>query len=202
MKKISLRVVIGFLLFFGGVGTLLTLHYGGDLMRDVAIGGAALEAHPAARVLRADCTRYYHLMSACKIEYENRAAGQSRATIQQLQSTSFLLFGSMAGEKVRLLHPRSRPDIITTSANMAYLGNRVLALSLLLGICLIASIGLVLRYLRENRASDGAEAEAIADSARAMDEAMTRHLQARGLVRTPTVTGGPSGAGTFGRRGG
>jgi hypothetical protein len=212
MKKVSLRAVIGFGLFFGGIGTLLAMNYGGDLMRDIAIRGEAMEVHPTARVRNADCTRYYCtryylVMSACKIEYETRAPGQPRADIQQLQSTSFMVFGSLAGERIVLLHPRGRPTVITSSANIAYVGNRIAALITLLGTCLVISIGILARYLRENRVAE-VESEDFSGSGRALDEAMTRRLQAQGLTsapvlpRTPTVTGGPSTGGTFGRRGG
>jgi hypothetical protein len=200
MTKISLRSAIFFLLFFGAMGAALTLHYGGDLMRDLAIRGQAMEVHPTARVLSADCTRYYLLMSACKIDYDNRAAGQPRANIQEIQSTRFLVFGSMTGERVMMLHPRSRPDIVTTSSNIENVGNRVLALGVLLGALLLASIGIVMRYARENGVPNAAESEAGSGGARSMDEAMTRHIQAQ-VTRSPTVTGGHARAGTFGRRG-
>jgi hypothetical protein len=202
MKKLTLQVVSGFVLFFGAVGAFLTMQYGGDLMRDIALRGQAMEVHPTARVRNADCTRYYFLMSACKIEYENRPAGRPVTNIQTLRSTSFLVFGSLAGERILLLHPRARPDLITTNASMAYVGNRVAALLTLLGFCLVISVGLVARYMREKRVAEASDTETVSSSGRAMEDAMNRHLQAQGLVRTPTVTGGPSGSGTFGRRGG
>ena len=103
MKKLTLQVVVGFLFFFGSVGAFLTMQYGGDLVRDIALRSESLEVHPTARVRRADCTRYYFLMSACKIEYENRPVGQPVTNIQTLQSTSFLVFGSMGGERSNLI---------------------------------------------------------------------------------------------------
>ena len=107
MKKLSLRVVIGFLLFFAGVAALLSMTYGGDLLRDVSLRGQALEMHPTARVVSAKCTRYYFTVSACNTEYENLAPGQPSVTnFQPKHELRFLVFGSVAGERVMMMRPR------------------------------------------------------------------------------------------------
>ena len=211
MKKLSLHVVIGFLLFFAGVAALLTMTYGGDLLRDISLSGQALEMHPTARVVSAKCTRYYFTVSACNTEYEHRSPGQPPVTnFQPKHEHRFLMFGSVAGERVMMMRPRSQSDAVTTSASMAHLGNRIATLLELLAICLITSIGLVVRYLRERTQGDVREdaprelpaSDVMSAGAQRLDEAMTRHIQTQARGRAPTVSGGPSMAGTFGRRGG
>lgn len=205
MRVAPVRVIL-FALLLGGSAVFLTLHYGGTLINDVAVRSAQMVPHPSARVIAAKCKRYFLLISACRVEYTDRAIPSTPSQPEPRHKLNYLIFGSAAGEGVALLQPLGRSDIVTTSVGMAHLRNRLVALPMLVGLDLVALFTLLSKILLTGRGSryanteqpDGNESQAIES---AIDALAARH---QAQLARPVGGGGaaprPIERGGFGRR--
>jgi hypothetical protein len=198
-----IRVFFFSLLFFGGLSALMVLHYGGSLMNDFAVRGDRMLPHPTARVISAKCTRYYFAVSACSIEYDDRfVVPTASKKFKPRHELNYLMFGSAAGERVALLQPASRPDIVTTSAGLAHLGNRMVTLFVSAGLCLVAMLALISKAMtRRNKAVAPPMQTAAFDAAKVDDTIARQQMNAVSPsgFRGPAVQPGSSPG--FGRRG-
>ena len=189
----------------------LVLQYGGGLMRDIALRGEPMRVQTQYRVVGAKCRRYYHLISACATEYVARNATRAASgKFEDVKKSRFLVFGSVAGERVVLMSPQSQPGIVTTTAAMAHLTNRFWALLVLAGFSFLVPLAIIAKALR-GRGSARVRAEPpqafAADSAR-LDDMIAKHAQAkagevkaRPLAPSRGTYGAGAPAGGFGRRG-
>ncbi len=205
--RLPRRAVFFFILFCGCMAAFMVLHYGGTLMRDLAMRRETMAPHLSARILSAKCTRYYFLVSACSIEYDDRFV--MPATSKKFKSRpvlNYLVFGSVAGERVRLLHPVSQPNVVTTSAGMAHLGNRAFTFFALVTLCLLIPVGILLKAFGGGRRSSAVAPEP-AETVSA-EEMIARQIQAQAPNRSdiapprrpPSPVGNAAPAATFGRR--
>jgi hypothetical protein len=110
-----------FRIILGSIGlavfaAYLVVQFGFDLVRDVSIRGQPTTIHRHAKIVNAECTRYYLALSARTITYANRRATHERAThFKDRNQLHYLVVGAVAGEPVVLLQPRSKPEIVAST---------------------------------------------------------------------------------------
>lgn len=210
--RASKRGIFFAVLFFFATGMFLVLQYGGGLMRDLALRGEPMQIRMQYRIVSAKCSRYYHLVSACATEYVERdATPAASGKLKDVKTSRFLVFGSVAGERVLLMGPKSRPDAITTSAAMAHLSNRFWTLLVLAGFSFLVPLAIIMKAARRR---SGAPVRTEAPQANAgddmrIDDMIARQMQAkaasdaraRPLAPSRGVYGVGAPAATFGRRG-
>jgi hypothetical protein len=191
----SLGKVLMVVVVLGLAAVFLAAKYSGDLVNDIRVAGTPMQPSDA-RVMGADCDRWNYLVSACTITYADpKAAGQRKRL-------DYLLFGSVAGERIALLQPQSHPGIVTSSIGIAHIGNRVATLIGLLGTIALIVLGVLWRIWPKPAAGEGAS--------HGYDDALERALQAHAQTQAseskpamsprpaPPRAGGP--AQRFGRR--
>jgi hypothetical protein len=209
---VSKRGIVLAVIFFFAAGVFLVLQYGGELMRDIAFRGEPMQIQTKYRIVDAKCSRYYHLVSACATEYVERdATFVASGKFKDVKKSRFLVFGSVTGERVLLMSPKSRPDVVTTSAAIAHLSNRFWTLLLLAGFAFLLPLAIIVKALR-SRGGGPTRTEApqmAAGNSAGMDEMIARHMQAKlsgnAGARPPAPSRGVYSAGaptgSFGRRG-
>jgi hypothetical protein len=143
--SLSLRTVFGGLLLPVLGGTFLIVNFAGDLVRDIGIRGQPMV--PAdAQVLSADCTRVNLIVSWCTIGYVDHTTVIEQLTKpKNTTKLQFLVFGSVAGQRISLQQPSSHPDVVTSDVGMQYLGNRIATLIVLLGALALIPFAVVKR---------------------------------------------------------
>ncbi len=99
---------------------IVTLYVEGPgLMRDFALRNASLVPARDLRVEEARCTSHWWIVSNCSISYSAPQTGEKK------YSLSFSVFGTLGGERVRLL--RAPDNRVTTDIAMAKLVNRFIS---------------------------------------------------------------------------
>ena len=149
--RLSIRMVFGGLLLLGGM-VAMTMVFGGDLARDVALRDEVMAPHPTARVIEAKCKNYYLLVSACSVEYEDLAAAKPLDRLRARTELNYLMFGSIRGERVVLMRPAKGEQIVTSSTGMAHLGNRIVTMLVLAGLYLFIPVAVLVKLSTSGRA--------------------------------------------------
>jgi hypothetical protein len=117
-SKFAIAAGLGILL----ICVILVLHAPG-VLRDYEHRHDRYEA-VAMRVTEARCTHFYFVVSMCSVHL--RGPNDKFAT-----GVDQIFLGSMDGQRVFGMVPRSDPQSLTTNLGIQYLGNRILALGLL-----------------------------------------------------------------------
>lgn len=165
-------------LLFAAFGVFLAVNYGPDLLNDIAVQHQRSIAHPKARIVSANCTRYLYAISACEVEYTEPVSASERSQFRERSVLRILMFGSAAKKRISLLQPESRPDMVTSDAGLQLIANRAGTLLSLLLICLGLASVIVHRLL--SREATPFEGEPEADLHK-VDAAITHQLQVSAL---------------------
>ena len=88
----------------------------------------------AMQVTEARCTNFYFVASMCSVRLEDTGSQNGFAT-----SVDQIFLGSMDGQRVFGVRTREDPQSLTTNIGIQYLGNRILAISLL---ALLGALGM------------------------------------------------------------
>ena len=198
----SLRILVGVLLVLG-FAVLLVFSYGGELARDIVLSHQTLVPHPTARLLNAKCTNHYLLVSTCSVEYDDPAVAKPADKIQVKSELSYLMFGSIRGERVVLMRPvNSR--VVTSSTGILHLTNRIVTLLILAGFCVVMPLLTAFKLFTR-----GAGTPADADrslTADPMDAAIAKRMLAQApppasaSMAPPAYQSGAPGRAAFGQR--
>lgn len=168
---------------FVSIGPLV--YAGPQLLSDLANGQQWALADDLA-IKESKCTRWYFLVSTCDVEYVSR-----RDSGQVGGSLNYLVLGSWAGERIRLLRSTTNPSRIGTTIGLEHMQQRlisfgvfvVLALAILAGV-----VKLILTSLRSDEPSPSVAAEDIEQPVRS----------AQSLRRAPAQTFGRRVSGSVG----
>jgi hypothetical protein len=153
----SFRALLGGLIMLA-FAVILVVSYGGELTRDFGLSRENLVPHPTARVVKAKCDVWYLLVSACTVEYDDPATTKPADKIQVKPELSYLMLGSVGGERVMLMRPANGGQVVTSNTGIDHLTNRMMTLLILAGFCVIVPIWVAIKVL-----SGGSEPAAASD---------------------------------------
>jgi hypothetical protein len=164
-------------------------------------------------VLNAKCTRYNFVVSACSVDYDDRLSGTMPATKFEATTTlNYLMGGSVAGERVALMHSTAHSAVVTSAVGMDHLANRIFTMLVFLVIFAGTPLIIIVKLATGRLGADTvAVAPAAAPDPQAIDAEIARQVAARAqqgapstrissTLAPPASAGTAAPAGTFGRR--